>query len=85
MKSAMGDEEYTTEEVFEWFDHDGSGTVDSYEFTYGVGWICGYMEYEPTEEDIEDIIDFWMTCDTNEDGELSMDEVLAYEAEHGWE
>merc|ERR1712006_60040 len=49
-KSAiMQEEEYTVEEVFNWFDRDGSGAVDIYEFIFGVGWICGYYEYEPTE------------------------------------
>ena len=53
VKSAVGQEEYTVEEVFNWFDRDGSGAVDIYEFIFGIGWICGYYEYEPTEEDAE--------------------------------
>ena len=52
-KSAIGEEEYTCEEVFHWFDRDGSGAIDIYEFIFGIGWICGYYEYEPTEEDLE--------------------------------
>ena len=78
VKSAVGQEEYTVEEVFNWFDRDGSGAVDVYEFIFGIGWICGYYEYEPTDEDVEMLTEFWMDCDTNMDGELSLDEVEAY-------
>ena len=83
MKSAVSqdDEEYSVEEVFNWFDRDGSGTVDVYEFIFGIGWICGYYEYEPTEEDIMMLTQFWYDCDTNMDGELDLAEVYAYEAQ----
>ena len=77
-KSAIGQDDYTVEEVFNWFDRDGSGAVDVYEFIFGIGWICGYYEYEPTDEDVEMLTQFWMDCDTNMDGELSLDEVEAY-------
>merc|ERR1711977_39282 len=77
MKSAVGDEEYTVEEVFHWFDRDGSGAIDVYEFIFGVGWIRGYYEYEPTDEDIEALETFWGDCDTDQNGELSLDEVYA--------
>ena len=80
LKAAVGDEEYTVEEVFNWFDRDGSGSVDVYEFIFGIGWICGYYEYEPTEEDLLALEQFWWDCDTNEDGELSLEEVEAYAA-----
>merc|ERR1711943_79645 len=79
MQSALGQEEYSTEEVFNWFDRDGSGTIDIYEFIFGIGWICGYYEYEPTDEDVAMLEEFWYDCDTNADGELSLDEVYAYE------
>ena len=49
----MDDGEYTTDEIFNWFDRDGSGAIDIYEFIFGIGWICGYYEYEPTDEDVE--------------------------------
>ena len=84
MKSAIGEEDYTVEEVFEWFDRDGSGAVDVYEYVFGVGWICGYYEYEPTEEDIAAFEQFWYDCDTDENGELSLDEVYAYLHENGY-
>ena len=84
MKSAVGqdDGEYSTEEIFNWFDRDGSGAIDIYEFIFGIGWICGYYEYEPTDEDVEMLTQFWIDCDTDMDGELTLDEVYAYEEEH---
>ena len=78
-------QEYTVEEVFHWFDRDDSGTVDVYEFVFGIGWICGYYEYEPTEEDAMAMYEFWMACDTDMNGELTLDEVYAYEANYGFE
>ena len=84
MKAAVGQEDYTVEEVFNWFDRDGSGSVDSYEFVFGIGWICGYHEYEPTEEDIAALTEFWYACDTDMNGELSLEEVEAYAVEHGF-
>ena len=78
MKSAMGQEDYTVEEVFNWFDRDGSGAVDVYEYIFGLGWICGYYEYEPTEEDLMAMEQFWYDCDTDMNGELTLDEVYAY-------
>ena len=84
--SAMGqEEEYTVEEVFNWFDRDGSGAVDIYEFIFGIGWICGYYEYEPTEEDLMALEQFWWDCDTDMNGELTLDEVYAYEQNYGFE
>ena len=84
MKSAMkmDDGEYSTEEIFNWFDRDGSGAIDIYEFIFGIGWICGYYEYEPTDEDVEMLTQFWIDTDTNMDGELTLDEVYAYEEAH---
>ena len=84
MKSAIqqDDGEYSTEEIFNWFDRDGSGAIDIYEFIFGIGWICGYYEYEPTDEDVEMLTQFWIDCDTDMDGELTLDEVYAYEEEH---
>ena len=80
--SALGydDGEYTVEEVFNWFDRDGSGAVDIYEFIFGIGWICGYYEYEPTEEDINMLTQFWYDADTDMNGELSLEECEAYAA-----
>ena len=78
IKSAVGEEEYTVEEVFNWFDRDGSGAVDVYEFIFGIGWICGYYEYEPTEEDLMALEQFWWDCDTDQNGELSLEECEAY-------
>merc|ERR1712098_36063 len=66
------------EEVFSWFDRDGSGAIDVYEFIFGIGWICGYYVYEPTEEDLMMMEQFWWDCDTDMNGELSLDEVYAY-------
>ena len=84
-KSAMGqEEEYTVEEVFEWFDRDDSGSVDIYEFIFGVGWICGYYEYEPTDEDVEMLEQFWWDCDEDENGELSLEECEAYAEANGY-
>ena len=85
MGSAIGQDEYTVEEVFHWFDRDDSGTVDVYEFVFGIGWICGYYEYEPTEEDAMAMYEFWMACDTDMNGELTLEEVYAYEANYGFE
>merc|ERR1711959_534394 len=65
----------TTEEVFHWFDRDGSGAIDVYEFIFGIGWICGYYVYEPTEEDLMMLEQFWWDCDTDQNGELSLEEV----------
>merc|ERR1711934_855527 len=65
MKSAVGQEDYTVEEVFHWFDRDDSGAIDIYEFIFGIGWICGYYEYEPTDEDIMALEQFWWDCDTD--------------------
>merc|ERR1719359_855392 len=73
------------EQVFEWSDRDDSGAVDVYEFIFGIGWICGYYEYEPTEEDAMALYEFWMACDTDANGELTLDEVYAYEAAYGFE
>merc|ERR1711881_420199 len=84
MKAAVGQEEYTTEEIFHWFDRDGSGAIDIYEFIFGIGWICGYYEYEPTEEDIAMLEQFWWDCDTDMNGELSLEECLAYADAHGY-
>ena len=84
IKSAVGEEEYTVEEVFNWFDRDGSGAVDVYEFIFGIGWICGYYEYEPTEEDLMALEEFWWACDTDENGELTLEEVEAYAHNEGW-
>merc|ERR1712072_1187463 len=72
MGEALGQDDYSVEEVFEWFDRDDSGSIDIYEFIFGIGWICGYYEYEPTEEDAAALYDFWMACDTNMDGELTL-------------
>ena len=83
MGSAVS-QDYTVEEVFHWFDRDDSGAVDIYEFIFGIGWICGYYEYEPTEEDAAALYDFWMACDTNMDGELTLEEVYAYEENYGF-
>merc|ERR1711881_307317 len=77
-KSAIGQDEYTVEEVFNWFDRDGSGAIDVYEFIFGIGWICGYYVYEPTDEDLLMMEQFWWDCDTDMNGELSLDEVEAY-------
>ena len=77
-KAAVGQEDYTVEEVFNWFDRDGSGAVDVYEFIFGIGWICGYYEYEPTEEDLMALEQFWWDCDTDANGELSLEECEAY-------
>ena len=77
-KSAIGEDDYTVEEVFNWFDRDGSGAVDVYEYIFGLGWICGYYEYEPTEEDLMAMEQFWYDCDTDMNGELTLDEVYAY-------
>merc|ERR1712100_881923 len=85
MKNAVQqDEEYSTEDVFNWFDRDGSGTVDVYEFIFGIGWICGYHEYEPTEEDVGYLMMFWEACDTNGDDELTLEEVYAFEEANGY-
>ena len=73
--SAVRQDDYTVEEVFHWFDRDGSGAVDVYEFIFGLGWICGYHEYEPTDEDVEMMTQFWYDCDTDMNGELSLEEV----------
>ena len=43
MMSAIGGEDTDIEEVFNWYDRDGSGTIDVYEFIFGIGWICGYL------------------------------------------
>ena len=59
LKSAIGQAGDNTYDVFMWFDRDGSGAVDVYEFIFGFGWLCGYNEYEPTEEDIEALTEFW--------------------------
>ena len=84
MKSAVGQEEYTVEEVFHWFDRDGSGAIDIYEFIFGIGWICGYYEYEPTEEDVMMLETFWWECDTDGNGELSLEECQAYAENNGY-
>ena len=85
IRSAVSqDEEYTVEEVFHWFDRDGSGAIDIYEFIFGIGWICGYYEYEPTDEDLMMLEQFWWDCDTDQNGELSLDEVLAYAEAEGY-
>ena len=84
MKSAVGQDDYTVEEVFHWFDRDGSGAIDIYEFIFGIGWICGYYEYEPTEEDLMMLEAFWWECDTDMNGELSLEEVLAYTEANGY-
>merc|ERR1711959_837170 len=62
----------TTEEVFAWFDRDGSGAVDVYEFIFGIGWICGFHNYEPTAEDVEMMTMFWEMTDKNGDGEVTL-------------
>merc|ERR1712072_920418 len=77
-KAAVGQEEYTCEEVFHWFDRDGSGAIDIYEFIFGIGWICGYYEYEPTEEDVMMLETFWWECDADGNGELSLEECQNY-------
>ena len=84
MKSAVGEEEYTVEEVFHWFDRDGSGAIDIYEFIFGIGWICGYYEYEPTEEDVAMLEQFWWDCDADQNGELSLEEVQDYAHANGY-
>ena len=84
LKSAVGQEEYTVEEVFHWFDRDGSGAVDIYEFIFGIGWICGYYEYEPTDEDILALETFWWDCDTDMNGELSLEECEMYAMNNGF-
>ena len=84
IKSALGQEEYTVEEVFHWFDRDGSGAVDIYEFIFGLGWICGYHEYEPTDEDVMMMTEFWYECDTDMNGELSLEEVQTYAHNNGF-
>merc|ERR1711939_913962 len=84
MKAAVGQDEYSAEEVFHWFDRDGSGAIDIYEFIFGIGWICGYYEYEPTEEDIMMLEQFWWDCDTDQNGELSLEECEAYAMENGY-
>merc|ERR1711881_373878 len=78
-------QDYTVEEVFHWFDRDDSGAVDIYEFIFGIGWICGYYEYEPTEEDAMALYEFWIACDADANGELTLDEVYAYEETYGFE
>merc|ERR1711881_660110 len=83
-RSAIGQDEYTVEEVFNWFDRDGSGAIDVYEFIFGIGWICGYYVYEPTDEDIEMLTMFWWECDTDQNGELSLEEVETYAHNNGW-
>jgi hypothetical protein len=84
-KSAVGQEDdYTVEEVFNWFDRDGSGAIDIYEFIFGIGWICGYYVYEPTDEDLEMLEAFWWDCDSDMNGELSLEEVEAYAHNNGW-
>ena len=82
--SAMGQDEYTVEEVFNWFDRDGSGAIDVYEFIFGIGWICGYYEYEPTEEDLMMLEEFWYECDADMNGELSLEECDAYAEANGY-
>ena len=84
MKAAAGQEDYTVEEVFNWFDRDGSGAIDIYEFIFGIGWICGYYEYEPTDEDIMMLEQFWWDCDTDMNGELSLEEVVTYAENNGY-
>ena len=84
MNAAIGQDEYTCEEVFNWFDRDGSGAIDIYEFIFGIGWICGYYEYEPTEEDVAMLFQFWVDCDTDQNGELSLEEVKAYGEANGY-
>ena len=84
MKSAIGQDDYTVEEVFAWFDRDDSGAIDIYEFVFGIGWICGYYEYEPTDEDLMAFEQFWWDCDTDQNGELSLDEVYMYLHANGY-
>ena len=84
MKSATGQEGASVEDVFHWFDRDGSGSVDIYEFIFGIGWICGFHQYEPTEEDLLMVEQFWEECDTDANGELSLEEVVAYAEAHGY-
>merc|ERR1711881_336780 len=74
----------TTEEVFAWFDRDGSGAVDVYEFIFGIGWICGYHEYEPTEEDVAYLMMFWDAVDHDDNDEVTLEEVYAFEEANGY-
>ena len=46
--------------------------------------MCGFHEYEPTEEDIEELEEFWWECDTDMDGELSMEEALDWAEANGY-
>ena len=55
LQDSKSEEEPSIEEVFNWFDRDGSGSVDQIEFAFGCGWIFGYYMMEPTEEDAAEL------------------------------
>ena len=82
---AMGQpESYELEDVFNWFDRDGSGTIDVYEYVFGMGWWCGYWEYEPTEEDLMYMEEWWYAVDADGNGELSLQEVYDWCYDSGY-